>query len=64
MRLTIAVLGWTLDWTLEPTATEQPETSSLDGGTTASYETGGTEQPDFVGFVDRNNGWGDEGNRL
>lgn len=36
MRVTIAVLGWTFDWSIEPTAAET-EGNSLDGGTTASY---------------------------
>jgi hypothetical protein len=44
MRVTLALLGWTLDWSLEPTATEA-ETCSLDGGTTAAYPMGFTHWP-------------------
>lgn len=68
MRLTIAALGWTFDWSIEPTAEAEAED---DGGRDLGYTTAtpvgyfaALEVPDFVPGVDRSNGWGDEGNRL
>ena len=53
MRLTLHALGWTLDWSLEPTAADDQatETSSLDGGTTASdrIDPGPTDR--YLGFT-------------
>lgn len=70
MRLTLALLGWTLDWSLEPTAEVEVEVED-DGGRDLGYTTAtpvgyfaALEVPDFVPGTDRNNGWGDEGNRL
>ena len=46
MRVTLVLLGWTFDWSLEPTAAEaEDESNSLDGGTTASYPVGFTHWP-------------------
>lgn len=45
MRLTIVLLGHTFDLSLEPTATEDAETCSLDGGTTSAYPVGFTVWP-------------------
>jgi hypothetical protein len=42
MRLTLALLGWTLDWSIEPTTTEVED----DGGRDFGY-TSGT----FLGFT-------------
>lgn len=46
MRLTIVVLGWTFDWTAEPTATDEPEDTARDlsGGSTGSTPMGFTAQ--------------------
>lgn len=62
MRLTLAILGWTFDWSIEPTAEAEDE---VDGsGYTASSFVGFTpfEVPDEMPLPSRNNGWGDEGN--
>ena len=42
MRLTIALLGWTLDWSLEPSSVEDEDdpTFALNGGTTGGYYVG------------------------
>lgn len=48
MRLTLCLLGWTFDWTAEPTAAEAPTeptedaAASMDGGTTGSTPVGYT----------------------
>lgn len=62
MRVTLALLGWTWDWSLEPTATDS-ETCSLDGGTTGGQYVGFTASHDVpadLPWVERDNGWGDE----
>jgi hypothetical protein len=38
MRLTLALLGFTLDLSLEPTAADEPDAAALNGGTLASTE--------------------------
>lgn len=67
MRLTFALLGWTLDWSIEPTTEAEAEDEpGRDLGYTTSTPSGyfaALEVPDFVPGQDRNNGWGDEGNR-
>lgn len=44
MRVCVTVLGWTLDWSLEPTCadvdTEDDDASVLSGGTTGGYYVG------------------------
>lgn len=64
-RLTIALLGWTFDWSIEPTAAEAEDDggSSLNGGTTGAYPVGFTatfEIPEEVAVPMRCNGWPDE----
>ena len=46
MRLTIHALGWTFDWSLEPTVAEDEPApdASMDGGTTAAMPMGFTAQ--------------------
>lgn len=66
-RLTLALLGWTFDWSIEPTADEAEDDGGRDLGYTTANPVGfvpAFEVPDFVPGADRNNGWGDEGNRL
>lgn len=65
MRLTSAALGWTIDWSIEPTATEAADDgdSSLNGGTTAAYPvefTATFDLPEEVAVPMRCNGWPDE----
>jgi hypothetical protein len=68
MRLTLELLGWTFDWSLaQTTEAEDDAASALNGGTLAAYPVGFTaafEMPDEMPLPMRNNGWGDEGNRL
>lgn len=62
--MTIHLLGFTLDWSLEPTDTEaEDDGSALNGGTTQGYFMApvvNPEMPAEIPGVDRNNGWGDE----
>jgi hypothetical protein len=65
-RVTINLLGWTFDWSIEPTAAEaEAEDAGNDSGYTAASFVGFApfEVPDEMPLPMRNNGWGDEGNR-
>jgi hypothetical protein len=44
MRLTLTLLGWTLDLNLGLDTVEAEDTCSLDGGTTSAYPIGFTGQ--------------------
>ena len=62
MRLTLALLGWTWDWSLEPT-TPEAEAHSLDGGLLASTPVGFTAAypvPEEVPLPQRVPPWDDE----
>lgn len=41
MRLTFELLGWTLDWSLTPTSSDDDAASALNGGTLASTPVAG-----------------------
>lgn len=57
MRLTLAILGWTWDLSLEPTADD--EGNSLDGGTTSAYPISFTAwpQPEDAPMPQRTPAW-------
>lgn len=45
MRLTLAWFGYEIDFSFGPTTVDEPDTCSLDGGTTSSYPVGFTQTP-------------------
>lgn len=62
-RVTIALLGWTFDWSIEPTAAEVEDDGPRDlgytNGTFLSF-TSGHDIPEEAAVPMRCNGWPDE----